>query len=649
MNRSHKAQLALTSVPNLATPARTTVRLLELVLAPATPIGELVALVRTDPGLALEVLRKAPSDRRRRFSLHLVNAVEALGAERLKELALRLPLEGSPSEAEEPSHTSSARLARDHALAVAVAAQSFARALDYPAPETAYAGGLLSSLGSLTLAQLHAAPLAGIADRLAGADIERVLALEQEACGIDHYDLACALIDAWKLPYELRDVLEGLHMATGELDELASNGADVTLVSLVRAGFHAAHQAGFPLLRDFAIGEVPADVARLFESIELPRFLDDVRRAVADAVQLSRPASREGGQVVGLMLDVQSSLRSRLIDADRRLQSEHSVSEVLHYGLKRLGENDPLPGLMYKAMEALDLSRVACLEHDLTEQRLTVRRSCSRSGSARATEGTWIPLPDDRGLFSAPGLLSQDTDNGAAQLVLELCGAPFAVIAPLAEIEPGHRLVLCGDRGPGGEPPGEIERRALDLVAEQVSLILQYDRVVREKERMATQDPLTGAATRRRLMDRLEFLISQSERTGLPFTLLIMDLDHFKRFNDTMGHQTGDRLLQDLVTLLSSNVRKGDLVARYGGEEFVVLLNNCDLPSAVEVADALRQRVFEYGTRSLDSYQGMQVSISMGAAQWKRCETALSLIGRADAALYEAKRGGRNRVVPSAA
>ena len=144
--------------------------------------------------------------------------------------------------------------------------------------------------------------------------------------------------------------------------------------------------------------------------------------------------------------------------------------------------------------------------------------------------------------------------------------------------------MLCGDRGQGGEPPGEIEERALGLVAEQVSLILQYDRVVREKERMATQDPLTGAATRRRLMERLEFLISQSDRTGLPFTLLIMDLDHFKRFNDTMGHQTGDRLLQELVGILSGNLRKGDLVARYGGEEFVVLLNNCDLPSAIGVA-----------------------------------------------------------------
>lgn len=649
MNRSHKAQLALGVVPSLATPAETTVRLQELVLSPSTTTRELAELVRTDPGLALEVLRKAPSDRRRRFSLHLVHAVEALGVERLREIALRLPVERPPSPDTNPPELDDAARARQHALAVASAASAFARSIEYPEPETAYAGGLLGSIGSLTLAQLHTNTFATLGTRLAGGGIERLFELERETCGVEHAELANALIDAWKLPYELRDVLDGLHVEDSELDELAGNGADITLVTLVRAGFHAAHLAGFPLLAGFAPGAPPADVARLFEAADLPQRLAEVRASVACAAELARPRHHEGPQLASLMLAVQSSLRERLIETDRRLRSERSVSEVLHFGLKRLGEHDPLPGLMYKAMEALDLTRVACLEHDVAEQRLTVRRSCSLSGSARATEGAWVPFPGDRGLFSKPGLLSQDSDNGAAQLVLELCGVPFVVIAPLAEIEPGHRLVLCGDRGQGGEPPGEIEERALGLVAEQVSLILQYDRVVREKERMATQDPLTGAATRRRLMERLEFLISQSDRTGLPFTLLIMDLDHFKRFNDTMGHQTGDRLLQELVGILSGNLRKGDLVARYGGEEFVVLLNNCDLPSAIGVADALRQRVFEYGVRSLESYQGMQVSISMGAAQWGRGETALSLIGRADAALYEAKRGGRNRVVTSAA
>jgi diguanylate cyclase (GGDEF)-like protein len=134
----------------------------------------------------------------------------------------------------------------------------------------------------------------------------------------------------------------------------------------------------------------------------------------------------------------------------------------------------------------------------------------------------------------------------------------------------------------------------------------------------------------------------------MPLSLLIMDLDHFKKFNDTMGHQTGDRLLQDLVGLLSSNVRKGDLVARYGGEEFVVLLPNCDQDNAVVVGDELRRRVFDYGVENTGTYRGLQVSISMGAAQWTTGESALALIGRADAALYAAKHAGRNRVQAAA-
>jgi diguanylate cyclase (GGDEF)-like protein len=170
----------------------------------------------------------------------------------------------------------------------------------------------------------------------------------------------------------------------------------------------------------------------------------------------------------------------------------------------------------------------------------------------------------------------------------------------------------------------------------------------REHEARATQDPLTGAATRRRLMERLEFLAGQSERTGLPFSLLIMDLDHFKRFNDTMGHQTGDELLQDLVRILQSNVRKGDLVARYGGEEFVVLLPNCAIERSLELGETLRTLVHEHGTTRLERYRGLQVSISMGAAQWRKGESVAALIGRADAALYEAKHAGRNRVLRAA-
>jgi diguanylate cyclase (GGDEF)-like protein len=188
----------------------------------------------------------------------------------------------------------------------------------------------------------------------------------------------------------------------------------------------------------------------------------------------------------------------------------------------------------------------------------------------------------------------------------------------------------------------------LGIIAEQLTLLLRHEELTKEKERMATLDPLTGAATRRRLMDRLEYVITQSGRTRMPFSLVIMDLDHFKKFNDTMGHQVGDRLLQDLVKVLSAHVRKGDLVARYGGEEFVVLLPNCAMKDALRVAEDLRERVFDYGVSQREMYKGLPVSISMGAAQWTAPETALALIARADAALYASKHAGRNRVTQAA-
>jgi diguanylate cyclase (GGDEF)-like protein len=303
---------------------------------------------------------------------------------------------------------------------------------------------------------------------------------------------------------------------------------------------------------------------------------------------------------------------------------------------------------MFHAMESIGFKRICCLEVDEPSAKLEVKLSQAASGSSRVPEKAWIPFPTDKVYLSTPQIISRDDRHSGHQLVLELIGVSSAVVAPLQCTTPGRRMVLCADRGPAGHAPISGEDRALGIIADEVSLLIKYAELTREKERMATQDPLTGAATRRRMMDRLDYLMTQALRTRMPFSLIIMDLDHFKKFNDTMGHQTGDKLLQDLVKLLQANVRKGDLVARYGGEEFVVLLPNCDLEAACTVGEDLRRKVFTYGESSLEDYKGLQVSISMGAAQWSTTETALGLIGRADAALYEAKHAGRNRVLRAA-
>jgi diguanylate cyclase len=159
-------------------------------------------------------------------------------------------------------------------------------------------------------------------------------------------------------------------------------------------------------------------------------------------------------------------------------------------------------------------------------------------------------------------------------------------------------------------------------------------------------DPLTSLANRKYFDQALEKFIAQSVATSEPLALLLADIDHFKAFNDTFGHLTGDQVLRLVALSVKQNVKGQDIAARYGGEEFAVVLPGTTLRAALTVADHIRRAVMtkELMKRSTGEHLG-RVTVSIGVAVLQKGETAQSLIERADACLYAAKRCGRNRVI----
>jgi diguanylate cyclase len=159
-------------------------------------------------------------------------------------------------------------------------------------------------------------------------------------------------------------------------------------------------------------------------------------------------------------------------------------------------------------------------------------------------------------------------------------------------------------------------------------------------------DPLTSLANRKYFDSALDKFITQSGSGGEPMALLLADIDHFKAFNDTFGHLTGDQVLRLVAVALKQTVKGQDIAARYGGEEFAIILPNTTLRSALTVADQVRRAVMtkELMKRSTGEHLG-RVTVSIGAAVLRRGESAQSLIERADNCLYAAKRCGRNRVM----
>ena len=187
---------------------------------------------------------------------------------------------------------------------------------------------------------------------------------------------------------------------------------------------------------------------------------------------------------------------------------------------------------------------------------------------------------------------------------------------------------------------------AVLAILSQAVFAVEYQkryRLEQQLKQLSDTDPLSGAANRRHFMRVLEQETTRAQRLAQPLSLLVLDIDHFKRINDAYGHPVGDRVIRRCAELCTRGLRDIDVVARVGGEEFAILLIGSALGPALEAAERIRALVAASTVQAADS--AVTFAVSIGAAQLRAGENGLELFGRADVALYAAKRGGRNRVM----
>lgn len=232
----------------------------------------------------------------------------------------------------------------------------------------------------------------------------------------------------------------------------------------------------------------------------------------------------------------------------------------------------------------------------------------------------------------------------------------LTIIGPLTRLTEGAARVAGGDLSVeiAADPPREIERLATmfnTMVAylreaqqELTSVNLALNERNQDLETLSSTDALTGLHNRRRIRDALNAEVARHQRHGRSFSILMVDVDHFKKYNDTYGHPEGDVLLKKVGEILQSSLRTNDFASRYGGEEFLILLPDQDQKGAMEVAERIRQRI---AVETEDkANQRKAVTVSLGVATFPESgRTADLLLVNADAALYRAKNDGRNRVM----
>ena len=184
-----------------------------------------------------------------------------------------------------------------------------------------------------------------------------------------------------------------------------------------------------------------------------------------------------------------------------------------------------------------------------------------------------------------------------------------------------------------------------EMLVQSNAAMEELRRDLEHVRREAMTDGLTGLANRKSFDNEFDRIFQDAEKSKQGFTLLMLDIDHFKAFNDNFGHQVGDQVLRLVARTLKDSIKGKDFAARYGGEEFAIILPDTDLAGAVIVGNALRKAVASKDVinRSTGKVLG-RITMSVGVAEYVRDKTVEDIIERADSALYTAKHNGRNQV-----
>lgn len=222
------------------------------------------------------------------------------------------------------------------------------------------------------------------------------------------------------------------------------------------------------------------------------------------------------------------------------------------------------------------------------------------------------------------------------------------VIPLLFKMKVVGTLILSRPRGNFSED----EKRFLKTLAGELAIAIENIRLHSKNRELAVRDDLTGLHNRRRLQEILPLEIKRAQRFNEPLSLLMMDLDHFKNYNDRFGHLAGDERLREFARLISSRIREVDFFVRFGGEEFLMVLPNTSKPDAVKVAEKVRALLanHRFTVPEIAEYKKgtkpWQLTISIGVSSYPEDGGSMEdLIDTADIALYEAKRKGRDQVV----
>ncbi|MDA8083273.1 MAG: diguanylate cyclase [Nitrospiraceae bacterium] len=238
-----------------------------------------------------------------------------------------------------------------------------------------------------------------------------------------------------------------------------------------------------------------------------------------------------------------------------------------------------------------------------------------------------------------------DDEEIMAQQCIRNEGLTFLVGVPLVSDNFTTGILFLADRGTNNRALNFDFAALLTLVGNHISMILEKIRLFEETKRLSITDGLTGLYNSRYFYRQLDAEIARSDRYGDSFSIIMFDIDDFKKLNDTYGHQSGDEVLIELGKILMAASRESDIVVRYGGEEFVIILPNTSEEHTIHLADRIRNTV-DNNVFLSEHGNGVHLTLSGGIASYPfNASNVRDLLHAADTAMYAAKSAGKNKVV----
>lgn len=342
-------------------------------------------------------------------------------------------------------------------------------------------------------------------------------------------------------------------------------------------------------------------------------------------------ATNRISSAISSTLELEPILQSAVEEVGRSLEARRAALVLWQEGTSR-----PEGMSVYERAEEPAPNSEPCIEAgESSEPQDSQGENVSPDLVADSSEGTDLILKPD----SRPNCVSVDNsiDSAGLQIFSEVMTGPLE--APITYRNSVIGVLVVEDDTPGRNWEDE-EILMVKTVSDQLAVAISHARLFQRVQTQAMTDALTGLFNHRYFQERLERETKLSDRNGQEISLILLDLDHLKRINDTQGHRAGDAALCHVANIMRSTIREVDVCARYGGEEFVIILPQCGREDAINVAERLREAIASTPVQKFG-----QVTASIGVATYPvAAKTKEELIEMADRAMYLSKAAGRNRV-----